>query len=68
MKISLQLVIGLALTLLSAYYWGTVGKTAPLSEVPVFLRYTFRLYPYLDYAITFLGMLLFYRGLKKLRG
>ncbi len=66
MKISAQLIIGLALTLVSAYYWGTFAHS-PLNEVPVFYRYTFRLYPYLDLMITFVGMLLFYSGLKKLR-
>ncbi len=68
MKISIELIIGLAVTLLSAYYWGAVGSAPPLSNVPVFYRYTFRLYPYLDIGITFVGMLLFYRGLRKLRG
>jgi hypothetical protein len=67
MKISIQLIAGLALTLLSAYYWGTVGNTAPLSDVPVFYRYTYRFYPYLDIVLTFVGMLLFYRGLKRLK-
>jgi len=67
MKISIELVAGLALTLLSAYYWGTVGNTAPLGNVPVFFRYTFRLYPYTDFMITVLGMFLFYRGLMRLR-
>ncbi len=67
MKLSAQLIIGLALVLISAYYWGAIGNTAPLGSVPVFFRYTFRLYPYLDLFITVVAMLLFYRGLKKLR-
>jgi len=67
MKISIELVIGLAMTLLSAYYWGTVGNTSPLTSVPEFFRYTYRLYPYLDLVITAVGMFLFYRGMKRLR-
>ena len=67
MKLNAQLIIGLILTLLSAYYWGAIGKVVPLSSVPVFYQYTFRLYPYLDYFITVVGMFLFYRGLRKLR-
>ncbi len=66
MKISVQLVVGLVLTLGAAYYWGTFAHS-PLDEVPLFYRYTFRLYPYLDLLITFVGMLIFYAGLKKLR-
>jgi hypothetical protein len=67
MKLSAELIIGLALTLVSAYYWGTVGSAAPLAGVPAFYRYTFRLFPYFDLFITVVGMLFFYRGLKKLR-
>ncbi len=67
MKISIELVIGLVVTILSAFYWGTPMHTAPLGEVPVVYQYTYRLYPYLDIVITFIGMLLFYRGLKNLR-
>ena len=67
MKLNPQLIIGLALTLLAAYYWGAIGKVVPLSSVPVFYQYTFRLYPYFDYFITVVGMFLFYYGLKKLR-
>ncbi len=64
MKISGELIIGLALNLVSVYYWGTVGRGG---VAPLFYRYSFRLYPYLDIVLTFLGMLLFYRGLMKLR-
>lgn len=67
MKINITLVLGLILTLFSAYYWAAIGSSAPLRDVPVVYQYTFRLYPYLDIVITFVGMLLFYRGLKKLR-
>jgi len=67
MKISVELVIGLALVLMSAYYWGAIGKTAPLGSVPVCYQYTFRLVPYSDLFITVVGMLLFYRGMRKLR-
>ncbi len=66
MKISVELVVGLALTLVSAYYWGAVGHGHG-NMIPVFYRYTFRLYPYIDIVLTFIGMLLFYRGLMKLR-
>lgn len=66
MKISIELVIGLALTLLSAYYWGTFGHS-PDSEVPIFFRSLFRGFRYLDVLITSVGMFLFYRGLKRLR-
>lgn len=66
MKISIELVAGLALTLASAYYWSTFGHS-PFNEVPSFYRYSFRLFPYLDIIITALGMMLFYRGLKKIR-
>ena len=67
MRISKELVIGLIVTLLSAYYWGEVGKTRPLAEVPVFYQYTYRLYDYVDIILTAVGMFLFYRGLNKLR-
>jgi hypothetical protein len=67
MKLNPQLIIGLVLTLLSAYYWGAIGKVVPLSSVPVVYQYTFRLYPYFDYFITVAGMFLLYWGLRKLR-
>jgi hypothetical protein len=41
MKLNPQLIIGLALTLLSAYYWGAIGKVVPLSSVPCFCQYPF---------------------------
>lgn len=67
MKLNATLIIGLALVLVSAYYWGAIGKSAPLGSVPVFYQYTFRLVPYSDLFITVVGMLFFYRGLRKLR-
>jgi hypothetical protein len=67
MKLNAPLIIGLVLVLISAYYWGAIGKTVPLSSVPLFFRYTFRLVPYCDLFITVVGMLFFYRGMRKLR-
>jgi hypothetical protein len=67
MKVSKELVIGLILTLISGYYWALIGASIPLSEVPLAYRYTFRLYPYMDIALTAISMLVFYRGLMKLR-
>lgn len=67
MKLNAALIIGLVMVLISAYYWGAVGKAVPLSSVPLFYRYTFRLVPYSDLFITIIGMLIFYRGLRKLR-
>ncbi len=67
MKISLQLVAGLALTLLSAYYWSAFGHS-PVNQVPAFFRYSYRLFNYADMFITVVGMFLFYSGLKRLRG
>ena len=68
MKISKELVIGLILTTISAYYWSAIGSARPLSEVPVLYQYSYRLYPYLDIVLSAIGMFFFYRGLKKLRG
>ncbi len=68
MKISKELVIGLVLTVISAYYWSVIGNSISVNDVPLFYRFTYRLYPYLDFVITVIGMLFFYRGLMKLRG
>ncbi len=67
MKINKELITGLILTLISAYYWAFIGSSRPLAQVPLLYRYSFRLYPYLDMTFTVTGMLFFYRGLKKLR-
>ena len=69
MKINkhLLLIIGLLITIASAYYWAAIGKARPLAEVPLVFQYTYRLYPYVDVVITAAGMLAFYRGLMKLR-
>jgi len=67
MRISKELIAGLVLTLISVYYWGEVAKVKLLADVPLFYRYTYRLYPYLDIVLTAVGMFLFYRGLAKLR-
>ncbi|MEW6117487.1 MAG: hypothetical protein AB1553_11360 [Nitrospirota bacterium] len=67
MKIHGELIIGVLLTAASAYYWAAIGNSSPVETVPVLYRYTFRLYPYLDVAFTAVGMLVFYRGLKKLK-
>jgi len=67
MRISKELIAGLILTLISVYYWGEVGKMRPLADVPLFYRYTFRLFPYFDIVLTAVGMFLFYRGFNKLR-
>ncbi|HEX8947462.1 MAG TPA: hypothetical protein VF790_00795 [Dissulfurispiraceae bacterium] len=67
MKINIELIVGLVLTLASAFYWATIGNSMPVNEVPLAYRYTYRLYPYLDVAFTGAGMLIFYRGLLKLR-
>lgn len=68
MKLNAQLVVGLMLTLFSAYYWGKFVHT-PDSAVPEIYRYTFRMYPqlHLDIVFTFVSMLLFFRGLRRLR-
>jgi len=72
-KFSIELVVGLALSLISAYYWSEIGsdlvgsaKVHP-DEVPLFYRYTYRLVPFADFALTVIGMVLFYAGLRKLR-
>jgi hypothetical protein len=67
-RINAQVVVGLLLTLFSAYYWSTFVH-APDNAVPEIYRYTFRMYPqlHLDIVFTFVSMLLFYRGLKRLR-
>jgi hypothetical protein len=69
MKLNPQLIIGLVLTLFCAYYWGTFVHT-PDNAVPEIYRYTFRMYPalHMDIIFTVVSMLLFYRGLKRLRG
>ncbi len=67
MKISMELIIGLILTLAGAYYWAAIGNTMPVNQVPGVYRFTFRLYPYMDVVLTAIGMLVFYRGLMKLR-
>jgi len=68
MKINPMFVVGFILTLFSAYYWGTYMHS-PDNAVPEVYRYTFRMYPrlHLDLVFTFVSMMLFYRGLKKLR-
>ncbi len=67
-KINAQLVVGLVLTIFSAYYWGTFVHT-PDAAVPEIYRFTFRMFPglHLDIVFTFVSMLLFYKGLKRLR-
>lgn len=67
MKITVELIAGVLMTAAAAYYWAAVGNARPLGEVPVIYQYTFRLYPYLDTAFTAVGMLIFYRGLRRLR-
>ena len=68
MRISKELVAGLILTLISAYYWGEgYNKKILLADVPLFYQYTYRLTRYLDIVLTAVGMFLFYRGLNKLR-
>ncbi|GEM_PF-5434377 len=72
-KISIELVIGLALTIVSAYYWSEIGSDftesskLAYSEIPLLYRFTYRLFPFADLTITVIGMILFYAGLKKLR-
>ncbi|MCX8030668.1 MAG: hypothetical protein N3A59_03680 [Thermodesulfovibrionales bacterium] len=72
-KISFELVVGLIITIISAYYWSEIGSDFTgsskliYSEIPLFFRYTFRLFPFADFTITVIGMVLFYTGLKKLR-
>ncbi len=72
-KISIELIVGLALTCLSVYYWSEIGSDLSGSakihphEVPMLYRFTYRLFPFADMAITVTGMVLFYTGLKKLR-
>lgn len=72
-KISIELIVGLAFALISAYYWSEIGsdftgsaKTPP-HEVPTLYRFTYRLFPFADITITVVGMVLFYTGLKRLR-
>ncbi|MEW5744764.1 MAG: hypothetical protein AB1805_04900 [Nitrospirota bacterium] len=67
MRINAELVVGGLMTLASAYYWAAIGNVRPVQEVPLVYQYTFRLYPYLDTAITAVGMLVLYRGLRRLK-
>lgn len=72
-KLSIELIVGLILALISAYYWSEIGSDLsgsakiPPHEVPTLYRLTYRLFPFADLAITVIGMLLFYSGLRKLR-
>ncbi len=71
-KISIELVAGLALSLISAYYWSEIGSDfwgtskVTADQVPLPFRFTYRLVPFLDFVITAMGMMIFYRGLRKL--
>lgn len=72
-KISVELIVGLIISLLSAYYWSEIGselagnaKISP-EEVPTLYRFSYRLFPFADLTITVIGMVLFYAGLRKLR-
>lgn len=72
-KISIELIVGLILTIISAYYWSEIGSDftgsskLAYSEIPTPYRLTYRLFPFADFTITVVGMVLFYAGLKKLR-
>jgi hypothetical protein len=66
MKINLELIIGILITGLSAYYWIDISDAA-LSGLPIFFRFTYRLFPYFDWVITGAGLWMLYTGIKKLR-
>jgi hypothetical protein len=66
MKISLELIIGILITGLSAYYWVDISGST-FSDMPTFFRLTYRLFPYLDFVITGAGLWTLYIGIKKLR-
>jgi hypothetical protein len=67
MKENKILIIGLILTGISVYYWAAIGNARPLSEVPLFYRYTYRFFPFADILFSVAGMMLFYKGLRRLR-
>lgn len=66
MKTSLELVIGILITGLSAYYWVDISSSN-FSDMPMFFRFTYRLFPYFDFVITGAGLWILYIGIKKLR-
>lgn len=66
MKINLELVIGILITGLSAYYWIEISD-APLSSLSMFFRFTYRLFPYFDWLMTGAGLWMLYSGIRKLR-
>lgn len=67
MKKSTMLIIGLLWTGISVYYWAAIGNVRPLSEVPLFYQYTYRFFRFADILFSAAGMMLFYKGLRKLR-
>ena len=66
MKISVDLIIGILITGLSVYYWFDISDST-LSSMPMFFRFTYRLFPYFDFVITGAGLWVLYLGINKLR-
>ena len=66
MKINLELIIGILITGLSVYYWIDISGSA-LSSLPMFFRFTYRLFPYFDVIISGVGLWLLYSGIRKFR-
>lgn len=66
MKINPEFIIGILITGLSVYYWIDISGSA-LSGMPMFFRFTYRLFPYFDWLITGAGLWILYTGTKKLR-
>ncbi|MCE5194029.1 MAG: hypothetical protein LLF28_01000 [Nitrospiraceae bacterium] len=67
MRISIELAAGLILAIATGYYWYAIGNSMPINDVPLGFRYSYRLFPYADIVFAASGMLLFYRGLQKLK-
>ncbi len=60
------LILGILISGISIYYWAEVN-TSPLSQMPIFFRLTYRLFPYLDLVISAAGLWTLYTGIKRLR-
>jgi hypothetical protein len=66
MKWNRSLVGGIVLGLVTLYYWFGVGHTA-FRNMPLFYRFTFRLFPLADILWTIAAAGLLYRGIQQAR-
>ena len=66
MKWNGSLIGGILLALVTLYYWLAVGH-APLHDVPLLFRFTYRLFPWADFFWTIAAGVLLYRGIQQAR-